>query len=409
MKTAQRQLTDSMIRGLKPQSERYEVGERGGLKIRVAPSGNKTWVYVYRHYDGLHRLTLGTYPEMPLVKARAAASSARAAKHSGAHPAAEAREAKQQRRREPLLRDLAEEFVEKYSRPRKRSWAEDQRIFNKDILPTLGKLRARDIKRRDVIRLLEDVAARAPIHANRVLEVLRKAYNWAVEREIVEFNPCWQVSRPTPKRSRDRVLSAREIRALWSALDFERSMEHLNLPPDWPSRAVRLGIKLALVTAQRRGEIGGASKAEFDLESGWWTIQSARAKNALSHRVPLSDLANEIVREMFALAGDSPWLLPSPRGDQPITSHALTRAVVRMRAYLNIPHWTEHDLRRSAASHMASLGVPRLVIGRILNHAESGITAVYDRHSYDAEKRKALARWGVNLKKITIPEAGDVE
>lgn len=404
MKAGQQHLTDSFVRALKPKSTRYEVGERGGLKIRISPSGAKTWVYAYRHDDALHRLTLGTYPAMPLVKARAAATAARAAKHAGGHPALEAQATKQRRRQEPLLEEVAKEFLEKHSKRHKRSWAEDERIFNKDILPALGKLRARDIRRRDVITLLEDVAARAPGQANRALEVLRKMFNWAVEREIVESNPCWQVSRPSPKKSRDRVLSATEIATLWNVLDHDRSMEHLKLPLDWPSRAVRLGLKLALVTAQRRGEIAGASKAEFDLAAGWWVIDGSRAKNGRTHRVPLSDLAVEILTELFALSGDSPWLLPSPRGDGAINPNALSRATTRIRATLSIPHWTEHDLRRTAASHMASAGTQRLVIARILNHTDSSVTAVYDRHSYDAEKRVALARWAKELASITSSE-----
>jgi len=403
MTTGNKMLSDAEIRALKAKKTRYEISEPGGLRIRVSPSGKKTWVYVYRLNDKLSRMTLGTYPNVPLVKARAAAATARAAKHDGTHPAASAVIEKREKRLAPLVEELAKQFLEKHSKLKKKSWAEDQRILEKDILPRFGKLRARDLRRRDVIAMLEDIAIRAPVSANRTLEVLRKMYNWAVEREIVETNPCWQVSRPSSAKKRDRVLASGEIKPLWRILGRNRQPDSDELGPLWPSLPIRLAIKLALVTGQRRGEIAGAKKEEFDLDAGWWTIRSERAKNNLAHRVPLSTLAVAILSELFALSADSPWLLPSPRGNQPVTPRALSRAVSRIREALHLPHWTEHDLRRTAASHMASLGVPRLVIGRILNHVDGGITAIYDRHSYDSEKRDALFLWSHQLLKITAP------
>ena len=103
-------------------------------------------------------------------------------------------------------------------------------------------------------------------------------------------------------------------------------------------------------------------------------------------------------------AGESPFLFPSPRQGQPIHINALAHALRRNRDILGIEPFTPHDLRRTAASHMTSMGISRLVVSKILNHVERGVTAVYDRHSYDDEKRMALDAWGRRLHGIITGE-----
>jgi len=169
-----------------------------------------------------------------------------------------------------------------------------------------------------------------------------------------------------------------------------------------------------LVTGQRKGEIINAPWEEFDLAGGWWTIPAKQtvlrlnhnvedglAKNKLAHRVPLSPMAVELLQRAKALSGDSPWLFPSPRGNKPITGAAVDHALRLALNSLGMEHFTPHDLRRSAATFMTgSCNVPRLVVSKILNHAEPHITAVYDRASYDKEKRMALEAWGRKLGEI---------
>ena len=92
-----------------------------------------------------------------------------------------------------------------------------------------------------------------------------------------------------------------------------------------------------------------------------------------------------------------PWVFPSPKGDGHITW--VRKAVRRIRKSCEVD-FVAHDLRRTAASHMTSIGIPRLTVSKILNHVESGVTAVYDRHSYDTEKRDALEKWGQRLTAI---------
>jgi integrase len=145
-----------------------------------------------------------------------------------------------------------------------------------------------------------------------------------------------------------------------------------------------------------------------DLSTGWWTIPAQHTKNGLAHRVPLSRPAIALLSALQATAGAHPYVFPSTRRAQTCLVN-IRKAALRLRALTGVA-FVPHDLRRTAASHMTSMGIPRLVISKILNHVESGVTRVYDRHSYDPEKREALERWGRKVLLLVgdIPEARNV-
>ena len=137
----------------------------------------------------------------------------------------------------------------------------------------------------------------------------------------------------------------------------------------------------------------GAAWAEIDLVGRWWTIPPERSKNGLAHRVPLSSQAVRILKGLKAEAkNDATWVFPSTRKTGPHIDHA-QKAIERIVERSQV-EFRGHDLRRTAASLMVGAGVPRLVVSKILNHVETGVTAVYDRHSYELEKRAALDFWG---------------
>lgn len=390
--------TDRYIKSLEAKSTRYEVIEGGGFGVRVSPSGVKTFFYVFQFEGKNQRLTLGGYPEISLAKAREAYGAAfKKVKVDGINPveAVKAQKLEQEQKQEEYrladtVASLAHEYMEKWSKPRKRSWAEDQRILDLDVLPKWGTRKAKEITRRDVIALLDRIVDRgAPIAANRTFEVVRRMFNFAMERGIIEVTPCLAVRAPSQENRRDRVLTETEIRTFWMGL------ENAGMDP-----GTKLALRLMLMTAQRAGEIIGAAWADMDLESGWWTIPAAKVKNKLPHRVPLSGEAMGLLDEIKTLAGDSQWLFPSPRGRSHIAESALGHAVRKNLTHFDIPQFTPHDLRRTAASHMTGSGISRLVVSKILNHAEPGVTAIYDRHSYDREKQTALNAWAVRLVEI---------
>lgn len=381
-------LTDMLLRNLKPQAQRYMVWADNGLGVRVSPKGKKSFVYMYRHEGKARFLTLGDYPRMTLADAHKAHGEAMKKLEQGIDPGAVTVSERKENREAPTMADLTHEYLEKWAKPRKRSWAVDQRIINKDILPIWGRRKARDISRRDIVQLLDKVAERGGIMANRTKALLHKIYAFAVTRDLVPVSPCIGVQAPAPENRRDRVLSAEEIRTFWQGLDQTR------ITP-----GIRLALELMLVTAQRKGEVISARWVDINLDARWWVIPET--KNGLPHRVALSPLAVELFKAAKTLSSDSQWVFASSRRNGPIAGTSVDHALRLALQTLEMEHFTPHDLRRSAATCMTgSCGIPRIVVSKILNHAETHITAVYDRASYDKEKRMALEAWGRKLKSI---------
>ena len=395
--------TDRGIRALKPKSERYVVWKDhgDGLGMRVSLRGKKTFVYMYRLAGKARMLTLGPYGKGPgklsLADAHTEHGKARQLLDKEIDPGEKAVGERQEALRAPTVQRLADRYLEQWAKPRKRSWKEDERILNKDVLPLWGRRKAASIPCRDVVALLDDIVDRgSPISANRTFAVIRKMFNFGVSKDLIPASPCAAIGAPAKEKQRDRVLKEDEIRALWSGLASAKMVD-----------PTKLALKLQLVTAQRKGEVLGAEWSEFDLDRGWWEIPESKAKNGVLHRVPLSSQALTLLTELNQLTGHSKWLVPSPRGDKPITGAAVCRAITRNAGEMGIAPFIPHDLRRTAASYMAGMGTPRLVIGKILNHVESGVTAIYDRHRYDKEKKEALDAWGQRLESIVSRESDD--
>ena len=354
-----------------------------GLGARVYPSGRKAFVLSYRANGRKRLLTLGAYGPLTLDMARDIARRRLAEVIEGTDPVYE-------RRKEGRIEtfgDLTRLYLDRHAQPNKkpRSAAEDRRVIKRELLPKWASRRVTDIRRRDVIELLDAIADRpAPIMANRTLALVRKIFNFGIGRDIVEANPCVQVKPPGKERARQRVLEDHELRALWTAFE--------GLSPIMAAM-----FNLRLLTLQRGGEI--ATMRWDDVDTGWWTIPPERSKNQLAHRVPLSPQAMVIVKELEQVKHASGWVFPSPtRPGQHIAN--IGKAARRAQKIANVKDFRPHDLRRTGASRLTGLGVSRLVVSKILNHVESGITAVYDRHSYDAEKRHALDLWSRYVERI---------
>lgn len=377
--------TDKNVRSIKPPDVgrvEYRDTVIPGLWLRMTDHGRKTWGVTYRLNGRQRRLTMGTYPGLSLADAREKARKALREVGIGNDPAEE----KQQLRKGATFGLVAEQYMREHAMPNKKSWRGDRGALDRDLLPAFGGRKASDIKRGEVIAMLQSIKDRgAPITANRTLEIIRKIYNWALAREIVDANPCAGIEKLAKEHQRERVLSSTEIGDLWTALERE------------PLR-IAARYKLMLLTAQRGGEVRQMRWQDIDLEDGWWTIPGELSKNSLSHRVPLSDPACVLLRQLRMEIANDTWVFPSPTTDGPVRSN--TKANARIRKNSGV-EFRPHDLRRTAASKMAGeLVVDRLTLAKILNHVDTGTTAVYDRHGYDKEKRVALVAWGGRLEEI---------
>lgn len=388
-------LTTKAIEKIKPRAAAFYIsdGKVPGLQLRIAPDGSRTWSVRYRIGGKQRRLTLGDAKAIPLaddddknnLSARTRARKVLVQASDGVDPAELKQAAERERREADTFEQLAEEFIAKHAKKKKRSWKEDQRILNADILPFWKHRLARDITRRDIRERVEAVAERAPIMANRVVALISKIFTFAMDRDIVQTSPAVKTTRPGVEKKRDRVLTHDEIRTFWA------ETEALDAP-------MRAFFRLRLMTAQRAVEVSTVRWEDVDLDRGWWTIPATVAKNKLSHRVPLSQPVIEILTEL-PRTEHTKYVLDGARGKRQQAEAAATFTIRDFRG---------HDLRRTAASLMAGSGTPRLVISKVLNHVETGVTAVYDRHSYDNEKRTALDQWARVLTGILEQKPADV-
>lgn len=391
-------LTDNKIKSLRPGKTRRIIWEPGGFGVRVSTQGIKTFVLQYR-FEGVSRLlTIGQYPKKSLASARREAAQAQEKIDSGVDPGAEKVKKRSSDRSAPTVVNLVDEYMEKWAKPRKSTWQEDQRCFRKDVLPKIGRKKAKDVTRRDIVLILDAITERgSPSMGNKTLGLLSKLFSFGVTRGILNGSPVTSIPLPGKIGSRDRVLDVEEIKVFWEKLNTA------NMP-----EITRLALKLLLLSIQRRGETLSARWQDFNLESGWWTIPGESTKNGMPHRVPITPLAKQVLGEIKVLSGSSPYLFPSIRADKSMDPRGVTKAMREAQDHFELPAFNVHDLRRSGASHIASSGIPRLSIQKLLNHSEKGITAVYDRHGYDNEKRKALLAWDRKLKSIIFGEKGKV-
>jgi integrase len=411
--------TDRSIDALKPKAERYEVWEDGrtGLGLRVTPRGVKTFVFMFRFLGKATRMTLGPYSKTPatgisLATARRMWGEAKEVLDAGINPGARVVEERQAAIAAETVAELVELYLEKWARPRKRSANEDERMLNKEVVPIWGHRKAGDIRKRDVVALLDDVVNRgAPIQANRTLAGIRKLFNFGLSREIsgLTNNPCTGVGMPSPENERRRRLSDVEIITFWNGLNNETV---------GMSGMICLALRLQLATAVRRGEVAGAAWAEFDLDEARWTIPAERAKNSVEQLVPLNSLALSILADLKKLHDDeveedgekkpaSKWLFPSPRGGRPIIPSSISHALRRNLPHIGLENLTPHDLRRTAASLMGRLKVSRFIISRCLNHVDRTVTGRYDVHEYQPEKKDALDRLGTHLESLLAAGSAD--
>jgi integrase len=384
-------LTTKAVENLKPRADRYEVPDRGcrGLYFIVQPSGAKSWAIRCRINGKPVKHTLGPWPAVQLAEARKRAADALAQVAQGTDPRIEKREAKAEatERGRDTIERLAEQFLgyqEKRLRPQ--SVRQLQHIFNNIVCPAWQGRTVHDIKRRDIIELVEAVAVDRPIMANRAQQGLSRFFNWLCERDILESSPCAGVKPPSKENARTRVLSDQELVALWSACDSI----------DEPARSC---VRMLMLTGQRRGEVAGMRRSEIDGDV--WHLAPERMKGGQAHLLPLSARALSILQAM-----------PNGRdlvfavGQGPLTHFERVNEEVDAIIQPTTP-WTWHDIRRTVATGMASLGVPIPVVEKILNHTSGtfrGIVGTYQRYSFASEMRNALERWAEHLDRLTHGE-----
>jgi integrase len=393
-------LTVASVERIKPDAtRRREIPDAAlpGHYLVVQPSGAKSFALRYRHGSKPRKLTLGSYPSIDLVESRNRARGALRAIGEGRDPGVEKIATRKASATADTVEVVAAQFLERHVRAKNRRKTEEEagRTFRRRVIPAWGKLKIEDIGRKDIVRLLDAIMDEGkPVAANRTLAVVRKFFNWCVDRAILEASPCVRIKAPAFEASRERVLSDGEIRRVWVAA------QQIGFP---------FGpfVQILVLTGQRRDEVAGIRRRELKEGGALWTIPGERTKNCTEHDVPLAPAVQGVIASVPRISTTE--YLFTTTGEKPISGYS--NAKERLDAVIAraeptgrdgntdetvIEPWRLHDLRRTVASGMARLGIPVHVIEAVLNHRSgqvSGVAAVYNRHSYLLEKRRALEGW----------------
>jgi integrase len=410
-----------------------------GLGLRITTAGAKAWTFDYEADGKSRRYTIGPIDAFTVGKARKQALDLKAKVRLGQDPQGdrnqkrekdkEAKRAEKEAVKPDTFADIVELFLTKGLQKKGRSTGyivDTRRNFQNHVLPRLGNKALAEITRKDVIKMLDEIAedgtvrvvdgkkkraAGGPIAANRNLAAVRALFNFAIRRGLIEVNPCRLVDAPGEEKARERTLSAHETKELWAAFD--------TLPAPFGPY-----FRMLLLTGQRRGEVAEMRWQDIDLDAKTWLLTAAQTKNGRAHIVPLSPMAVDILKTMPRQTvidenrkeQPSPWVFTTT-GAVAVSGFSRAKAIVERKVLAArreldpgaepMAEWGIHDLRRTVATELGRLGVSEFVIGKVLNHASKSITGmVYNQYEYVSEKRHALDTWAGYLERLIKP-AGD--
>lgn len=365
-----------------------------GLALRVGRGGTKTYIVRYRAAGKHRRVTIGRHPIISLADARDKARALIAGAVTGEDPAAERH---LRRSTDTTFAALAREVLDsKAASWRDKTRRERKRIIDAELVPKWGDRPAASISRRDVVELVERIAKRAPVMANRVLATVKVIYNVGLDREFptLESNPAARLKPVGEEQGRSRFLATDELRAVWGALE-------------WESTYTKALFRFTLLTAQRVGSVRAMRWSEID-DADVWHIPAASFKGKRDHLVPLSREALAILKTMKPLSGEGEHVFPGRKQDAGRSS--INKALQRTRERTELENWTIHDFRTTFRTHATraaapahkrdprGLGVAPNVADAVLGHKEASLG--FDRYTGEperyllAEKRNALAKWG---------------
>jgi integrase len=283
-----------------------------------------------------------------------------------------------------------------------RTVGEVRRIVEREVLPLWGDRPLAEIRKRDVLSLINGIADRgAKTAANRALTYVKHFLGWCASQDMIDTNPAQFVKKVAKEVKRDRALDDGELVEVWRALD--------GMPGPFVA-----GMRLLVLTAAGKAEILEARRSE--LEGDALRLPPGRVKNAQGRIIPLSGPALAIV-EALPVFANSPWMLTFD-GRRPYTDIAarkgeLDRRIQEARGQGAEPMapWRIHDLRRTCAAGLQRLKVPLEITEAVLGHtsgARSGIVSVYQVYNYADEAREALTIWGDHVMRLLDPTPAKV-
>ncbi len=372
------------------------LSDGDGLYLRKQTRDGASWTLRYRFAGKAHWLTLGNFPDMSLAQARIEARQARVLLDRHQNPLSVRRAALAEECQKGSFKALCEDWYRTEVQARGLKYpAVPRRYLDRYLLPKLGRLPASEITPSDIARLLDELKERAPTAANDLLRFTRRIFAFGVRRRFVLSNPAADFSPRLDaggiERPRSRALSFDELAQL-----FEKIRETPNFGED-----NLLAIRLLLALCVRKGELLGARWVEFDLDGetqggAVWYLPASRTKTGEGLNIPLAPAVVGWLNALHTLGAGSDYVFPKRRRDprERVPHVGIdTLNVVLKRVKHGLANFTLHDLRRTARTHLAALGIRREVAERCLGHKLRGVEGTYDRHDYFKERRVALQQW----------------
>jgi integrase len=360
-----------------------------GFGLRVRGTGSRSWIFQYKIGSKTRRLVIGQASAVKLGRAREIASEHHAKVKLGRDPAGEKRI--QVERASHTFGALARKYLDQQrAELRPGSYKEVARHLERHAAP-LHAFAVDSIDQRTIADRLNGIdKASGAVAANRARATMSAMFSWAMREGLALANPVANTNKRA-ERPRDRVLKDPELRLIWQALN---GGQYATI------------VKLLMLTAQRVNEIAALRWSEIDFDRGVLSLPAERTKNARPHDIPMAPTIRALLKAQPKFDGRD--LVFGKPGGGPFSGQARCRQrldarITELNNGLPLAPWVHHDLRRSAATGMADIGIQPHIIEAVLNHVsghKGGIAGIYNRAAYSAEKAQALARWDEHLRAV---------
>lgn len=362
-----------------------EISDANGLSVRITPNGVIVFQYRYKFDGRPRRMTLGQYDQVSLKEAREMVSEYRKLLSQGKDPITFRDMAIDTAVKAATVEGCIKAWLDSAGASKLVKRDEWERALNRHVVPFVGNMLVDEMAIshwQPVFKRIRDGGAET--YAGEILSRMKTIFSYCIRVEMIKRNPVSDlrvVDVGKPARKGHRYLNDKEIGAFWHAVEAS-TVTHQN----------KLLLKLLLLTGCRGVELRLAKKSDFDLEGRVWRVPDENSKTREPFERGLSAAAVKILNEAFELYPDFKQVFPpaAKKEDRPMAASVILNLAIQLRADMTIDHWSIHDLRRTAKTKMAELGVAPHVSEKVLGHKLGGVLAIYDQHSYVKEQQEAL-------------------
>lgn len=386
-------LTDTEVKQARPQDKEYTLWDGKGLNLRVKPNGTKSWIFRYaRPFTGRRaNLTIGTYPAVSLAAARAQRQECLMLLARDIDPAEH--RAEERRQQTEAHGNTLERVAGRWFRIKQEkvspAYADDiWRSLESHIFPDLGKLPISRIRARQVIEILEPVAARGALETvKRLCQRLNEIMVYAVNTDLIDANPLTGVNKAfqAPQKNHMPTLTPDELPVLMTAI----ANASIKI-------TTRFLIEWQLHTMVRPGEAAGTRWEEIDIENALWRIPAERMKKKRPHTVPLTPHALTLLELMRPFSGHREHVFPADRNPRTHIHHQTANMALKRMGYSG--RLVAHGLRSLASTILNEQGFdPDLIEAALAHTDKNDVRSAYNRAEYVERRRPMMAWWSAHI------------